>query len=71
MPRGLAGDPPALASALGVAHDFSEEARTRIYGRRPWRWLLSPLSWRMPTHPPMDKRIARLNEMELADQTDG
>jgi len=59
----LCGDPAALASALGVAKTFSDEARLRLFGPRPWRWILSPLSWRMPTHPPMSDRILRLSEL--------
>jgi heat shock protein HtpX len=59
----LCNDPAALAGALGVAKAFSDEARRRIYGPRPWRWILSPLSWRMPTHPPMSDRIRRLSEL--------
>ena len=59
----LCNDPAALAGALGVAQAFSDEARRRIYGPRPWRWILSPLSWRMPTHPPMSDRIRRLSDL--------
>ena len=59
----LCGGPIALASALAVANEFSEQARRRIFGPRPWRWILSPLSWRMPTHPPMSERILRLRDL--------
>jgi heat shock protein HtpX len=59
----LCGDPIALASALGIAKAFSDEARRRLFGPRPWRWILSPLSWRMPTHPPMSDRIRQLREL--------
>jgi heat shock protein HtpX len=59
----LCDDPAGLASALGVAQAFSDEARRRVFGPRPWRWILSPLSWRMPTHPSMPKRILRLREL--------
>ena len=59
----LSGDPGALARALTEAQRLAEETRGRLFGRPPWRWLLSPLSWRMPTHPPMALRIARLRSM--------
>jgi heat shock protein HtpX len=59
----LCDDPIALASALRIAKAFSDEARQRLFGPRPWRWILSPVSWRMPTHPPMSDRIHRLREL--------
>jgi heat shock protein HtpX len=59
----LCDDPIALAGALGIAKAFSDEARQRLFGPRPWRWILSPLSWRMPTHPPMPDRIHQLREL--------
>jgi Zn-dependent protease with chaperone function len=59
----LGGDAQAVAEALIVAYSISDETRDRLYGRPPWRWLLAPLSWRMPTHPPLDVRIARLSRI--------
>lgn len=59
----LCGDPGALARALAEAQALSEETRARLYGPAPWRWLLSPLSWRMPSHPPMASRIALLRSL--------
>src|SRR6266851_1098859 len=59
----LAADPSGLASALRVAQQLTEEARTKIYGAGPWRWLLAPVSWRLPTHPPMASRIATLENL--------
>ena len=60
----LCGDPAVLASALEAAHAFSREARTRYFGPPLTRWLLSPLSWTMPTHPSMKRRVTRLRAME-------
>jgi Zn-dependent protease with chaperone function len=59
----LSGDARATAEALAIAHAQSNEARERLHGRPPWRWLLFPLSWRMPTHPRMGDRVARLNDL--------
>ena len=59
----LVGDPDAMARALIRAQALSDETRQRLFGPPPWRWLLSPLSWRMPTHPPLAKRIAHLKSM--------
>ncbi|MDE3086521.1 MAG: M48 family metalloprotease [Acidobacteriota bacterium] len=56
----LGGDPGARARALAKTQSSSREMRAQLYGRAPWRWLLFPLSWRMPTHPPMARRLARL-----------
>ena len=66
----LAEDPVGLADALNVANSFSEEARSRVFGPRPWRWLLfSPLSWAFPTHPPIAKRLAALETLSSARST--
>jgi len=62
----LADDPEHLASSLRKAHAFSQDARRRIYGPLPWRWLLSPLSWQLPSHPPMTRRITRLEQLAAA-----
>jgi heat shock protein HtpX len=59
----LAGDPAGLAGALQIAQSFGEEARLLVHGSPPWRWLLSPLSWRFPTHPPMSERISALQDI--------
>jgi heat shock protein HtpX len=59
----LSGDPKALARALAKAHALSQEMRVQLYGRPPWRWLLFPLSWKLPTHPPMARRLDRLDAM--------
>ena len=64
----LAEDPEGLASALEVAYAFRQEVRLRIFGPLPWRWVLSPLSWTPPTHPPMEQRIARLRAIASAPQ---
>lgn len=56
----LAADPAGLAGALRMAQRFTDDARATIYGSGPWKWLLWPLSWRLPTHPPMEERIAGL-----------
>jgi heat shock protein HtpX len=64
----LAGNPRALARALTLANHQSDETRLHIHGQLPWRWLLLPLSWRVPSHPPIDTRVARLEELAAEDQ---
>jgi Zn-dependent protease with chaperone function len=59
----LCGDPQALSSALVAASRFVDEARRRFFGVGVWRWLLWPLSWRMPSHPPLQKRLAALADL--------
>ena len=62
----LAGDPAAMARALAKAHTLSQETRAALYGSPPWRWLISPLSWRLPTHPSMARRIALLTQASVS-----
>jgi Zn-dependent protease with chaperone function len=56
----LCDDPEAVGRALEKARATSEIARSAIFGRPPLSWLLAPVSWRMPTHPPMAQRVGRL-----------
>lgn len=59
----LSGNPLALAEALEIAHAQSIDTRRRLYGRQPWRSILYPVSWSMPTHPRMSDRIDALRAM--------
>jgi Zn-dependent protease with chaperone function len=56
----LCGDAAALARALGEAGRLSDETRNRLLGPLALRVLLAPVSWRLPTHPPLPRRIAEL-----------
>jgi heat shock protein HtpX len=58
----LAGDAMAMVGALQKAYALSREVRRQIFGRPPTSWLLSPLSWTLPTHPRLAKRLAQLRE---------
>ena len=66
----LCDDAAGLASALALGHAFSAETRLRVFGPMPWRWVLSPLSWTPPTHPPIARRIARLEGTASAARPD-
>jgi heat shock protein HtpX len=57
----LCADPEAVGRALEEVRATSERTRSALFGRPPLSWLLAPVSWRMPSHPPMAQRIARLN----------
>jgi heat shock protein HtpX len=59
----LSGDPEALSSALVAANRFGIEARRRVFGVGAWRWLLWPMSWRIPSHPSAEKRLAALAKL--------
>ncbi len=59
----LCGDPAALVRVLEAGQKLSEETRARLLGPQPLRTLLAPVAWRMPTHPPIEQRIARLEGM--------
>lgn len=56
----LCGDPAALARALGEAGRLSDEMQNRLLGPVALRIFLGPVAWRLPTHPPMPRRIAEL-----------
>jgi heat shock protein HtpX len=66
----LCNDPAGLASALGVAEAFSNDFRRRLYAPWPWRWILFPVSWRMPSHPPMSERVRRLRDLASIESPD-
>ena len=59
----LTGDAGAAAESLVIVYAQANESRKRLYGRSPWRWLLAPMAWRMPTHPSLEDRIARLRQL--------
>ena len=56
----LCGDATAVALALEKVTAMGQESRAAVSGRRPWRWLLKPLSWTMPSHPALSRRTAHL-----------
>jgi heat shock protein HtpX len=56
----LCADPEAVGRALEGSRAISDRARSVLFGSPPLSWLLAPVSWRMPSHPPMAQRIARL-----------
>ncbi len=37
---------------------FGDEPRRRAFGVGRWRWLLWPMSWRMPSRPSVQDRLA-------------
>lgn len=56
-------DPSVVASALTRAVALTHECHQAVYGRAPLRWLLLPVSWRVPSHPTIEQRTARLASM--------
>jgi Zn-dependent protease with chaperone function len=56
----LTRDAEAMASGLDAVYRYSDNYRSLVFGQQPWRTLLWPLSWRPPSHPPREKRIASL-----------
>ncbi len=56
----MTGDPDALRRGLTVAYSMADQLHHDIYRTQPWRWLLWPMSWRLPTHPTLTNRLARL-----------
>jgi Zn-dependent protease with chaperone function len=59
----LCGDPKAMARGVTAAHLQMEEVRRSYFGGGVVRWLLAPLSWRMPSHPPAAQRVATLQAL--------
>ena len=62
----LAADPCAEAEALTIAHAIAIETRGELTSSY-WRYLLflSPLRWRLPTHPPITERVGRLARVDI------
>jgi Zn-dependent protease with chaperone function len=56
----LCGDPAALVRGLAEVRATTERVRRLLFGSPPLAWILWPVSWQLPTHPPMDERVARL-----------
>jgi Zn-dependent protease with chaperone function len=59
----LSGDPAGLARGLVAVRELSDDHRRRLYRPPSLRWLLWPWSLRMPSHPPLATRLARLHAM--------
>lgn len=59
----VCADPSAVASALELAVALTQECHQAVYGQAPLRWVLWPVSWRMPSHPTIEQRTARLRSM--------
>jgi Zn-dependent protease with chaperone function len=62
----LAADPGGEAEALTIADALLVEARREIASSY-WRYLLflSPLRWRLPSHPSITERLARLDRLDV------
>jgi Zn-dependent protease with chaperone function len=65
----LCGDPAAVARGVAAADAQMEEVRRSYFGGGPVRWLLAPLSWRMPSHPPAAQRVATLQALSATAGT--
>jgi Zn-dependent protease with chaperone function len=59
----ICADSSVVASALPRAVALTKECHQAVYGRAPLRWLLLPVSWRLPSHPTIEQRTARLGSM--------
>lgn len=63
----LTGDPAASARALCSAYELLLQGRAELLGPPPLRWFLAPVSWRLPTHPPLSKRLELLRAITPDD----
>ncbi|HLK45110.1 MAG TPA: M48 family metallopeptidase [Acidimicrobiales bacterium] len=61
----LTGDPEHLVSGLEKTVAHTEAARRQVFDG-PWRWLLAPLAWRVPSHPALADRAARIRHLAAA-----
>lgn len=58
----LTGDPEHLVSGLEKTVALTEAARRQVF-QGPWGWLLAPLAWRVPSHPKLADRAARIRAL--------
>jgi Zn-dependent protease with chaperone function len=59
----LTGHPIQMASALTEATRFVRSMSNGSPGERFWRVIFAPVAYTAPTHPPMARRIKRLEQM--------
>jgi Zn-dependent protease with chaperone function len=63
----LTGQPTQMASALTEATRFVRSMSHGSPGERFWRVIFAPVSYTAPTHPPVARRVRRLEQMVVAD----
>jgi len=63
----LTRDPDHLVSGLEKATTLVKESRRRVFAG-PWRWLLFPLAWRVPSHPKLQDRVARIKGLAASKE---
>jgi heat shock protein HtpX len=63
----LTGDPEHLATALEKSSALSVEVRRQILAG-PWRWLLLPFAWKVPSHPKVQDRADRIRGLASSSE---
>jgi Zn-dependent protease with chaperone function len=54
-----------LVSALEKLTSLSEDSRRQVMSG-PWRWLLLPFAWKVPSHPSMQVRTSRIRAISTS-----
>jgi Zn-dependent protease with chaperone function len=65
----LARDPQAMITGLRLVYGLGANIKRRVFGPRRWRWLLYPYTLPSTSHPPLEERVARLQELTLPPLT--
>jgi len=65
----LARDPQAMIRGLRLIYGLGADIKTRVFGPRRFRWLLYPYTLPSTSHPRLEERVARLQELVLPPLT--
>jgi Zn-dependent protease with chaperone function len=65
----LARDPQAMIRGLRLVYGLGADIKRRVFGPRRFRWLLYPYTLPSTSHPPLEVRVSRLQDLTLPPLT--